>query len=212
MDLPRLDTFAASHPELAAMPPGLRTLAVPLQCEQGRMLARIGDRPRSMFFVAAGELSLSRHTKEGTQVVLQRATRGFVAEASMDSARYHCDIVARIDSTLWCFPVEPFRRALHQHEAFRTAWQARLLRELKILRARCERLTLRSAAERVLHCIEAEGEDGRLCLSQTRRAWAAELGLTPEALYRALSSLRAAGRIELAETSGAVTLAIRERQ
>lgn len=82
------------------MPPGLRTLAVPVQCEPGRVLARIGDRPRSMFFVAVGELSLCRHTKEGMQVVLQRATRGFVAEASMDSACYHCDIVARAVSAV----------------------------------------------------------------------------------------------------------------
>lgn len=80
-----------------------------------------------------------------------------------------------------------------------------------MLRARCERLTLHRAAERILHCIEVEGEQGRLRLLQTRRAWAAELGLTPEALYRALSSLRTAGRITLAEGDGAITLAIRER-
>ena len=71
----------------------------------------------------------------------------------------------------------------------------RLAAEVRKLRAQCERLSLRSAADRIAHYIEAEGRDGRLELRQTKKAWAAELGLTHEALYRALTGLQRAGRI-----------------
>jgi hypothetical protein len=51
-------------------------------------------------------------------------------------------------------------------------------------RSQCERLALNSAADRIEHYIESEGRDGRLELKRTRKAWAAELGLTHEALKR----------------------------
>ncbi len=53
------------------------------------------------------------------------------------------------------------------------------------------------AEARILHAIESEGTAGTLTLAQSRKAWAAELGLTHEALYRALARLQAAGTLAL---------------
>ncbi len=39
--------------------------------------------------------------------------------------------------------------------------------------------------------LESEGSDGSVSLTQTRKAWAAELGLSHEALYRTLKKLQA---------------------
>ena len=72
---------------------------------------------------------------------------------------------------------------------------ALLAREVLKLRARCERLSLHSAAERILHAIESEGTAGTLTLMQSRKAWAADLGLTHEALYRSLARLKATGTL-----------------
>jgi hypothetical protein len=83
---------------------------------------------------------------------------------------------------------------------------ARLTREVRKLRAQCERLSLRSAAERVEHYIEAEGRNGRLELRQTRKSWAAELGLTHEALYRALAVLARSGRVSAKATGERIIL------
>jgi len=69
-------------------------------------------------------------------------------------------------------------------------------------------LALRGAAERIEHYIESEGEDGRLELTCTRKAWAAELGLTHEALYRALAGLERSGKISLAQRKGHLTLTL----
>jgi CRP-like cAMP-binding protein len=106
------------------------------------------------------------------------------------------------------FPIEPFREALRDDGKFRAFWMMRLAREVRSLRAQCERLSLRSAADRIEHYIEAEGDNGRIVLRRTRKAWADELGLTHEALYRTLASLRQKGRITAVENEGFLVLTL----
>jgi CRP-like cAMP-binding protein len=195
LDATAWGTLARAHPELAAFPAQLRSAALEVRARAGETLFRLGSRPRLMLFVVAGEVRLVRRTAGGADVVLQRARAGFVAEASLDSPRYHCDIEAATESRLLGFPRGLFRDALEVDAAFRDFWMRRLAAEVRTLRAQCERLSLRSAAERIEHYIEAEGRDGRLELRQTQKAWAAELGLTHEALYRALAGLQRAGRV-----------------
>jgi len=195
LDSAMWDGLARAHRELAAFPTQLRVAAIEIRARAGETLFRLGSRPRAMLFVLAGEVRLVRRTAGGADVVLQRARSGFVAEASLESPRYHCDIEAATDSRLLAFPREQFRAALDHDSAFRDFWMRRLAAEVRKLRAQCERLSLRGAAERIEHYIEAEGRNGRLELSHTRKAWAAELGLTHEALYRALADLRRTGRI-----------------
>lgn len=196
------------HPDLASVPPGLRSQAKESRATEGDTLFRIGSRPRSMLYVLEGEIRLVRRARNGTEIVLQRSTAGFVAEASLESARYHCDLVAALDSHLLQFPIAAFRDALRDDARFRDAWMARLTREVRKLRAQCERLSLRGAAERIEHYIESEGTDGRIVLRQTRKAWAAELGITHEALYRALATMVQAKRISVEDADGALAVAM----
>lgn len=197
-----------AHPELAALPASLRRHANNIVTAAGEAVFRIGAQPRRMLWVVDGEVRLVRRSRNGAEIVLQRAYSGFVAEASLESPRYHCDAVAATDSRLLGLPIEPFRAALRRDEKFRAFWMTRLAREVRLLRAQCERLNLRSASERIEHYIEAEGEKGRLELRRTRKAWAAELGLTHEALYRTLASLQQAGRISAVEDKGALVLTL----
>ncbi len=67
--------------------------------------------------------------------------------------------------------------------------------ELRRARAQSERLGLRSAKDRVLHYLETEGQSGRVRLAQSKKAWASELGLSHEALYRTLSEMQKSGQI-----------------
>jgi CTP-dependent riboflavin kinase len=64
-----------------------------------------------------------------------------------------------------------------------------LNKELKRLRAQCERLSLKSVKDRLLHLIETEGEDGKLALGTGLKSIAAELSVSHEALYRTVSDL-----------------------
>lgn len=159
----------------------------------GLVFAR-GDAPAYMFFVIAGEAHLSRATASGDTIVLQRCRHGFLAEASLDQAAYHCDALAVAPSRLVSIPRDAFRAALDDRR-FSQFWISHLAGELRRTRAQNERLRLRSAHERIIHYIDANGRDGQLTLTQTRKAWAAELGLTHEALYRTLRSMREAGSL-----------------
>lgn len=186
-----------ANPSLALIPPQLRARAEPWALEAGRVLFRVGDTVHAVFAVLHGEIRLVRRDRNGSEVVLQRSRGGFFAEASLWSKAYHCDAVAAAGSSLLRFPAQAFRDALNDDAAFRDAWMAHLGREVRKLRTQCERLSLHSATDRILHYLEAEGVEGSVELIQTRKAWAAELGLTHEALYRALRRLRDTGVIKV---------------
>jgi CRP/FNR family transcriptional regulator, dissimilatory nitrate respiration regulator len=91
-------------------------------------------------------------------------------------------------------PRAAIREAL-KNDRFGSAWRTELSRELRRLRAQCERLSLKTAQERIVHYIETEGENGTAVLGQSKKQWAAELGLTHEALYRSLAQMEKAGLV-----------------
>lgn len=198
-----------AHPDIAPIPLQLREQTIELRVAAGTLVAGLGTRPQYMYFIHAGEIRLQRLSIKGVEIVLQRCASGFVAEASLESTAYHCDIVAVDDSDLLCFPIALFREQLRADDSFARYWMSTLAREVRSLRARCERLALRSARERVQHYIEAEGRNGQFELRQTRKAWAAELGLTHEALYRTLSAMVAADTLVMATHQGKLLLTLK---
>lgn len=196
-DSPAAPRQPGSGSAFPALPETLTAAATRIEFDAGERLFRIGAKPAAMFCVLAGEVRLTRTSSTGGEVILQRTRHGFLAEASMEASRYHCDAVAAEPATVWRFPLVTFRRSLEEDATFRAGWVAHLSRELRRARAQCERLTLRSAAARVLHFIESEGRNGVVTLTQSRKAWAAELGLSHEALYRTLAALETAGTISV---------------
>jgi CRP/FNR family transcriptional regulator, dissimilatory nitrate respiration regulator len=117
-----------------------------------------------------------------------------IGEVLVGLGAYHCDAVAGARSTMLSIPRAVIREALKGHR-FGTAWRTALSRELRRLRAQCERLSLKTAQERIVHYIETEGENGAVVLGQSKKQWAAELGLTHEALYRSLAEMEKAGLV-----------------
>ncbi len=191
------DEVIAIQPAAVLLPEVLRGVATRVEAAPRDILFRIGDPVRYIYLVIAGEARLIRAGRHGGDVILQRSRGGFIAEASLESKVYHCDAVATESSILLRLPADAFLAALDHHAAFRKAWQAHLAGEIRKLRAQCERLSLPSAFDRVIHYIESEGTDGSVTLKQTRKAWAAELGLSHEALYRALRRMRDNGTLTI---------------
>lgn len=189
------DKLTGEQPVLEVIPRGLRDTTRMRAFKKGELLYRRGQPPEVILCVLSGEIRLVRSTPSGAEIVLQRSRGGFIAEASLDAQTYHCDVVSATDGRLMLFPRAVFQSTLENDPAFNQAWIWLLAREVRRLRAQSERLSLNSAAERVLHYIEAEGSDGSVLLNQTRKSWAAELGLTHEALYRTLRQLRESGDI-----------------
>jgi CRP-like cAMP-binding protein len=142
-----------------------------------------------MHIVATGEVRLVRIGIDGAELVLQRVRRGFLAEASMNHSAYHCDGVAAEASMVYRVPMDAFASALRV-ETFRNGWIRHLAQELRRARAATERSQLKTVRQRVLHYIELEGRNGQLVLSQSKKDWAKELGVTHEALYRELARMK----------------------
>jgi CRP-like cAMP-binding protein len=193
----RIDWTALTraHPELTLLPEPLRASATLRAFGKGEAVFRIGSRPQAIYFLLSGEVRLLRRSRSGGEVVLQRARDGFFAEASLESPAYHCDAVTAQPSEVLRIPLAATREALDRDPVFRRAWIAHLSRELRQARAQCERLALKGADERILHYLESQGNDGVVTLTVSRKAWAAELGLTHETLYRTLARLEAEGVI-----------------
>ena len=171
-------------------PKALCPSAVPVSYESGATIFRAGSPTHSVFYVQSGAIRLLRYGRQGEEVVLHDARPGeFFAEASLDSARYHCDAVAGESSDLLRVPVDALRELLDADREFARQWVALLSRQLRAVRTRVERLSLKSAAERVRHLLVSEGR-GPHCevvLDGTLKDLARNLGLTHEVLYRTLA-------------------------
>ena len=148
-----------------------------------------------MFDVMSGEVVLQRLGTKGESIVLQRARQCFVAEASVQSSSYHCDAMVTVSGELVTVPIELVRQALETDSAFAMRWVGMLNKELKRLRAQCERLFLKGVKDRLRHLIESEGHGGRLSLGAGLKSLALELGVTHEALYRTIAAMEKQGVI-----------------
>jgi CRP-like cAMP-binding protein len=193
---PLLDwrVLARLSPLLAALPASARLQTRCVQVPRGATVFCRGDRPQAMFFVLDGEVRLLRRSRSGDDVILQRARLGFLAEASLDQPSYHCDAVAAQESALLAIDRKVFVEALRRPE-MRDKWSDHLARELRKVRAQSERLSLKTARERIVHFIETEGEGGEIELGRSKKDWAAELGITHEALYRAVARMERADEL-----------------
>ncbi len=181
---------------VAALPASVQQETRTIVLDAGQRLFAQGDPPVAMYFVVAGDLALIRRGCGGEEFVIQRTGFGMLAEASFDQHAYHCEAIARAPTRLLSMPRDRFVEAMASPR-FGAAWITHLARELRRSRCHAERLSLRTARDRIRHYIETEGANGSAEITSTLKGWAGELGLTHEALYRALASMRRNGEISI---------------
>lgn len=157
----------------------------------GAALFRQGDKSTALFFLHAGAIEMIRHTEAGQKVTLFRAGPGdTLAEPALFSESYHCDALAEVASRVTRIEKSAVLDLICADPAFALALVKRLSGQVQGYRRRLELTAIRSATERVM----AGLADGRLTGSVVD--FAAELGLTHEAVYRALAALTRDGRVE----------------
>lgn len=163
----------------------------------GEALFRQGDRTFAIFGLLDGTVRLVRHAADGRPVVLHRAEPGGTfAEAALFSEVYHCDAVADRASAVLVFPTPLLRARMAESPDLAMALAARLARQLQAVRSLAELRNIRSAEERVQAAFALRSDaSGRVRLGTTLKQFAAEIGLTHEALYRAVARLETAGRV-----------------
>lgn len=185
---------AAGH--VPPWPAALDRLAQRRDLPAGAVLFRHGDPARHVFALWHGQVVLRRVGVAGEDIVIHVASAGeCFAEAALHSGHYHCTAEAVAPAQVAAVPTDALRARLRDDPDLALQWAALLSAQLRRTRARVERLCLRSAADRVLHLLQTEGHDGAYTPRSSLRALAAELGLTPEALYRTLTAMQRAGRL-----------------
>lgn len=157
----------------------------PRRLDAGEKLFHQGDPVRSLFLVSSGAVRLVRYGAAGDAVVLQQARAGeIVAEASVFTAEYHCGAECLSEVAAHAVPVVRFRDQLRSDPAFAEQWMIYLARSVQTARARAEILAARTVDERLARWRAWFGE---LPGKGRRKDLAGEIGVTPEALYRALA-------------------------
>jgi CRP-like cAMP-binding protein len=161
-----------------------------LAFQPGETVFRQGDPVRQVYFIIAGAVELVRHQASGTSLVIQRAQPGAIlAEASLNSTIYHCAAVAVSISAVWAISKQALLDRLAQNPKLALAFIRRLADELQYARFHAELLSMKTVAERLdawtawRGSLPPKGQWVRL---------AAELGVSPESLYREVAKRKKA--------------------
>lgn len=164
----------------------------------GGSLFRRGDNAANMYGVLSGGARLCRDTAEGGRIVIHRAGPGALfAEASLFSEVYHCDGEVAKDARIAVFPKRAVLDLMAVDGDFALAFSGHLAGQVQRLRANVELRTIRNAERRVLAALSLKLDDGArtVTLPVSWKAFAHEIGLTHEALYRTLKRLENSGQI-----------------
>jgi CRP-like cAMP-binding protein len=187
------------YPQLPAFPGALRPHANRITYRSGTTIFRAGNPTRWVYYLESGCVRLIRRGRAGEEIVLHQArAREFFAEASIDSARYHCDALAMDAATVLRVSAADITNLVVVDPEFARQWISLLARQLRTVRTRVERLSLKSAAERIRHFVLSgpPGAHGDVKLNGTLKDLARDLGLTHETLYRTLARMERSGQIE----------------
>jgi CRP-like cAMP-binding protein len=168
------------------------------QFARGEAVFRQGDPAAAIFLVETGRIRLVRTLQDGASITLHIADAGdSFAEASLSTASYHCDAVAEMDSMVVSLPKAGILSVLASDPGESLALIGALAAQVRDLRAMLELRNIRSASDRVLAWLRLRAA-GQPPIIPIRRSWtliADEVGLTREAVYRALASLERQGQI-----------------
>jgi len=176
--------------------------------ERGATLFNQGDPASAVYVVEAGRIRMQRILSDGATLILYVANAGeSFAEASLSATHYHCDAIAETDSFVLVLPKADLLALMTSDPAQGVAFALALATQVRDLRTKLELRNVRSATERVLAWLrlQATGDSPQILLNRSWTLVAEELGLTREAVYRALAVLERAGRI--ARHDGGITLA-----
>jgi CRP-like cAMP-binding protein len=185
-------------------PLSLEAASVVRDLAAGEILFHQGDRAAAIYKIESGRLRLIRRTVDDHLVILHTARRGeFFAEASLFAEAYHCDAIAAAPSRVRAYPKIGVMAALRTDPALAESFMARLSYQLQQLRTRMELRNIRSARDRVLQYLrlQAAGHSRSIAIEGQLQDIAAEIGMTREALYRALAALEAQGSITRTESA-----------
>ncbi len=179
------------------LPTELRQVATVSDLEMGQIVFQQGDPAESLYWVRSGRLRLVSFT--WAQVIthyMVEAGESF-GETALYFDTYSCTAIADRPTQVSAIPKQAFREALRYSPQLSEWYLAQLTQRFHQVKGLLELRSIRSARERVLHYLiqHTGSEQPALILDRPLKAWAGELGITPEGLSRTLAQLETAGVI-----------------
>lgn len=162
----------------------------PSEHDTDDMVFHAGAPTRGMWFVLRGAVKLVRYLPDGNEVILHRASAGdYLSEASLFEEHYLCNCIATEPTEMVRIRKDMILAFLERDPEFASMLMARFAQDLQNQRRLVEILSIRAAEDRVLAAMTELGIPG------TVLDFAARIGLTHEAVYRALASLVRQGKV-----------------
>lgn len=181
--------------------------ALSVALEPGQALFRQGDSPPGLPFLTNGRIDLLRHTESGRSVRIHAARAGETfAEASIFAEACHCDAIAAEPSSLRLLPKRSVLEAFDTQPTLGQVFSLHLAQSLMAARRLLELRAITPLTERVLARLsDLADSTGTLPRQTSLLSVAADLDVTPPALYRAIAALEKRGLLNRPER-GRVTL------
>ena len=183
---------------LESLPEGLRNGISYRNLAAKEMLFQHGDAASAFFVVETGRVKLVRYTSGDKMVTFQVAGVGeSLGEVALFSDTYPCGAIAELPSRVIVYPKELLLSALRDNSDLAQDFIAMLVGKIQALKLRLELQNIRKAHERVLQYLryQVQGEQNVINFDRPLKDIAADLGLTPETLSRALTKLEQEGVI-----------------
>jgi CRP-like cAMP-binding protein len=161
----------------------------------GQPLFRQGDNPPGLPFLTDGRIDLLRHTETGRSVRIHVARAGETfAEASIFAETCHCDAIAAEPSRLRLLPKRLVLEAFETQPKLGHVFSLHLAQSLMTARRLLELRAITPLTERVLARLSDLGDaTGAVPRVTSLISIAADLDVTPPALYRAIAALEKRG-------------------
>jgi CRP-like cAMP-binding protein len=166
---------------------------------KGEFLFRQQQPATAIFAVVSGRIRLFRDLPDGSSVILHVARSGETfAEASLFAEHYHCHAQADLDTTVMRINALHLLSAISTNNELGMQFSRILAAQVREMRTMLSLRDIRSADERLLAWLrlKAKGEQMRVIIDRPWTGVSEELGLTREAVYRALAHLQQQGFIE----------------
>jgi len=183
---------------LDSLPPNLRDAIAFQDLAAGQTLFHQGEPTSAFFIVETGRVRLVRYINADKMVTFQVAGVGeSLAEMALFSDTYPCAAVAEVASRVVVYPKQLLLSALRHHPDLAEDFMAMLVRKIQALKVCLELRDIRAAHARVLQYLRYQVQAGQriVILNRPLKEVAADLGLTPESLSRALKRLEQEGAI-----------------
>ena len=180
------------------LPAELRAVAYYRDLKDGEILFTQNDRAAAIFMLEVGSILLLNYIEDGGQVNQYTVKAGeLFAELILFKDVYLCTAIATATARVLVLPKQPFLDAIAQSPELTQTLMAHLAQRLHESKILLELRGMRSARKRVLHYLRLliQADEKTIVLDRPLKDIAADLGLTPEALSRALTQLQNGGEI-----------------